>query len=89
MTKYTLEPSPKFTKQLNKLDKYTKKLIIAWLNNNIHNCDNPRKHGEPLIANRLGQWRYRIGDYRVLVNIQDDKLIVLALEVGHRRHIYK
>jgi mRNA interferase RelE/StbE len=88
MIKYTLVPSPKFTKQLNKLDKYTKKLIVAWLSNNIHNCDDPRAYGKTLIANRLGQWRYRIGDYRVLVNIQDDKLIVLALEVGHRRDIY-
>ena len=42
-----------------------------------------------LQANRSGQWRYRIGDYRVIVNIQDEKLIILALEIGHRREIYK
>ena len=45
--------------------------------------------GKMLQANRSGQWRYRIGDYRVIVNIQDEKLIILALEIGHRREIYK
>ncbi|WP_429958608.1 type II toxin-antitoxin system RelE family toxin [Enterococcus sp. AZ196] len=41
-----------------------------------------------LSANRTGQWRYRIGNYRVIVNINDNELIVLTLEVGHRREIY-
>ena len=42
-----------------------------------------------LQANQSGQWRYRIGDYRVIVNIQDERLIILSLEIGHRREIYK
>ena len=89
MTKYKLIPTPKFSKQLKKLDKYTQKVIVLWLNKNIKNTDNPRKFGGTLTANRSGQWKYRIGDYRVLVNIKDRELIVLALEVGHRREVYK
>ena len=50
--------------------------------------ENPRAKGKALVANRTGQWRYRVGAYRVIVNIQDNELIILALEVGHRRDIY-
>ena len=89
MAKYKLIPTPKFSKQLKKLDKYSQKVIALWLNKNIKNTDNPRKFGGILTGNRSGQWKYRVGDYRVLVNIKDNELIVLALEVGHRREIYK
>ena len=89
MTKYTLVPSPKFSKQLKKLDKHTQKILVSWLNKNVKNTDNPRKYGNALEANRVGQWKYRIGNYRVLVNIKDRELIVLALEMGHCREIYK
>jgi mRNA interferase RelE/StbE len=41
-----------------------------------------------LTANRLGQWRYRIGDYRVIADIQDEKVIIMVVEIGHRKHVY-
>ena len=47
-----------------------------------------RQHGKGLTANRSGQWRYRIGDYRLICEIKDNELIILALSVGHRREIY-
>lgn len=72
-------------KQLEKLDKYTAALIIGWLEKNIENCTNPRQHGKGLVGNKSGQWRYRIGDYRVICEIEDDKIIVLVLEIGHRK----
>ena len=75
-------------KQLKKLDKYTASLIIGWLEKNIEGCENPRIHGKVLVENKSGQWRYRIGDYRVICEIQDAEIIVLVLEVGHRREIY-
>ncbi|MBR0427235.1 MAG: type II toxin-antitoxin system RelE/ParE family toxin [Clostridia bacterium] len=75
-------------KQLKKLDKYTASLIIGWLEKNLEDCENPRIHGKALVENKSGQWRYRIGDYRVICEIQDDEIIVLVLEVGHRREIY-
>ena len=75
-------------KQLKKLDKHIAALIIGWLEKNIQNCENSRLHGKGLVENKSGQWRYRIGDYRVICEIQDKEIIVLVLEVGHRRDIY-
>lgn len=83
---YKLVPTPYFAKQFKKLDKFTQKQIKSYLESIVNN---PRAKGKMLIANRSGQWRYRIGSYRVIVNIQDEELIILALEVGHRKEIYK
>ncbi len=83
---YKLVPTPYFAKQFKKLDKFTQKQIKSYLESIVNN---PRAKGKILIANRSGQWRYRIGSYRVIVNIQDEELIILALEVGHRKEIYK
>lgn len=81
--------SERALKELKKLDKHTAKWILAWIQKNLIGCTNPRAHGKGLTANRSGQWRYRIGDYRLLAEIQDDKLIILALSVGHRREVYE
>ena len=70
------------------MDKYTAALIIGWLEKNIENCENPRVHGKGLVENKSEQWRYRIGNYRVICEIQDENIIVLVLEIGHRREIY-
>ena len=86
--KYKVVFSEKAKKQLKKLDKYVYSLIIGWLEKNIDGSDNPRVHGKALVENRVGQWRYRIGDYRVICEIQDNEIIVLVLEVGHRKEIY-
>ena len=75
-------------KQLKKLDKHIASLIIGWLEKNIQGCENPRQHGKALVENKSGEWRYRIGDYRIICEIQDEKIIVLVLEVGHRKIIY-
>lgn len=86
--KYEVELSERFQKEFRKLDKYTQKMIRSWINKNLVDCENPRQHGKGLTANRSGQWRYRIGDYRVIAYIDDNKLIILALSVGHRREVY-
>lgn len=75
-------------KDLKKLDKYTKRMIKAWIDKNLEGCEDPRVHGKGLTANRSGQWRYRIGDYRLICDIQDGKLVILALAIGHRRDVY-
>ncbi len=80
--------SEKALKELKKLDKHTALFIIGWLRKNIEGCSDPRQHGKGLTANRSGQWRYRVGDYRIITEIQDDKVIVLVLAVGHRKNIY-
>ena len=75
-------------KDLKKLDKYTRKLILAWIEKNLVNCSDPRMHGKGLVSNRSGQWRYRIGDYRIIADIQDNKLLILIIGAGHRKNIY-
>jgi len=88
LNKFKVEYTPKAVKQLTKLDKYTRTLIYAWIDKNLQDCENPRIHGKGLTSNRSGQWRYRIGDYRLVCEIYDEKITVLVLEVGHRKNIY-
>ena len=85
---YSIETTPRFDKEFKKLDKYTQKLIKAWINKNLVGTDNPRAHGKGLTSNRSSQWRYRIGDYRLICQIQDNELVILALTVGHRSEVY-
>lgn len=85
---YTVIFTDRAQKQLEKLDKNIAALIIGWVEKNLQNCENPRLHGKGLIANRSGQWRYRIGDYRLICEIQEKEITILVLEVGHRRNIY-
>lgn len=87
--KYKVLFTEKARKQLKKLDKSVAALIVGWIDKNIEGCQNPRIHGKNLIADRVGQWRYRIGDYRLICEIKDDEIIVLVLEVGHRRYVYE
>jgi mRNA interferase RelE/StbE len=86
--KWTLEYSTKARKQLRKLDPAQRAIILFWMDKNINGCDNPRLHGRGLVGNHTGVWRYRIGDYRVLCDIQDGKLIVLAFNIEHRSKVY-
>ena len=88
MKTYHLEYSKQALKELKKLDNSVARIIFAWLRKNIDGCENPRVHGKALSANRSGQWRYRIGNYRVLCAIEDDKVIGLVLTVGHRSTVY-
>ena len=85
---YHVEFTKNALKQLKKMDKSSASLILGWIRKNIEGCDNPRVHGKGLTANRSGQWRYRVGDYRIITEIEDDKVMVLVLNVGHRRDIY-
>lgn len=87
--KYKVEYTPKAYKSLNKLDKYTRTLILGWVEKNLIGCENPRAFGKGLTANRSGQWRYRIGDYRLITEILDEKIVILVLNVGHRRDVYE
>ncbi|MBQ3100507.1 MAG: type II toxin-antitoxin system RelE/ParE family toxin [Clostridia bacterium] len=85
---FTVEFSAKALKQLKKIDKTTAAMLLGWIRKNLEGCENPRQHGKALTANRKGQWRYRVGNYRILSEIQDEKIIILILEIGHRREIY-
>jgi mRNA interferase RelE/StbE len=85
---YLVEYTPQAIKNLKKLDKHTSKLILAWIEKNLIGCSNPRQHGKGLLANRSGQWRYRLGDYRLIAEIKEEKITILILTIGHRKEIY-
>ncbi len=72
---------------LEKLDKSIKKQIENYLDRLIK-LDDPRKRGKGLTSNRSGQWRYRVGDYRIICEIRDDVFVVLVVEIGHRSKVY-
>ena len=84
-----MEFSKRALKDIKKLDKSTAALILGWIRKNLEGCENPRVHGKGLTANHSGEWRYRVGDYRLLAEIQDGKLIILMLTVGHRSEVYQ
>ena len=86
---YRAKRTDNFDKQIRKLDKTTAKQILEYIHDRIDGCENPRAFGKPLLENRKGQWRYRIEDYRLICEIKDRELIVLALEVGHRKKVYQ
>ena len=86
---YTLRYSKKADKQLSKLDAQTSKIIVAWLTKNIKGCEDPRAIGGSLKAGLKDRWRYKVGSYRVLVKIDDEELVVLAVQIGHRKEVYK
>ena len=64
-------------------------LIKSWIEKNLVDTDDPRRHGKGLASNRSGQWRYRVGNYRILAEIEDRELIILVIEVGHRSIVYE
>ncbi|WP_454205810.1 type II toxin-antitoxin system RelE family toxin [Peptoniphilus sp. Marseille-Q6390] len=85
---YDLIYDKKYLKSLKKLDIQAQKIITNWVENNLLNCQEPRFSGKPLAGNFKGVWIYRIGAYRLLAKIDDDKLIIFAIDVGHRKNIY-
>lgn len=86
---WTVSISDFAEKQLKKLDKAVQKRILDYLEDRLEGCKNPRHFGELLKGDKAGLWRFRVGDYRIISEIREEELIVLALAIGHRRDIYK
>lgn len=84
---YEVATTARFDREFKKLDRYTQRMIKAWIQKKLVGSIDPRQHGKGLTANRSGQWRYRIGDYRLICEIKDNELLILALSVGHRRKV--
>ena len=80
--------SKKAQKQFSKLDSVIKKRIKKYTDE-LETLENPRDKGSALVGNLSGLWRYRIGDYRLICHIDDNKLIILCLEIAHRSEAYK
>jgi mRNA interferase RelE/StbE len=76
-------------RDFRKLDRQAQKAIRDWLRQRLGVREDPRTLGRALTGDRAGLWRYRIGDYRLACRIEDDRLVVLVLTVGHRREVYR
>lgn len=76
-------------KQLKKLDKQTAKRILDYMDERIIESKNPRSAGKVLTGSLGGLWRYRVGDCRIICEIQDNALRVLVVKIGHRREVYR
>ena len=86
---YELKYEVKAVNQIRKLDPATRNLIKTWIEKNLLNTDNPRQHGKGLTGTLSQYWRYRVGDYRILAEINDTEIVIIIVEVGHRREIYR
>ena len=84
---YDVVWSRRSERQLGKLDPTVARALVRFMNERVHQSTNPRSVGKQLRDSQ--HWRYRVGDYRILCLIEDDKLVVLVVELGHRREIYR
>ena len=76
-------------KAIEKLDKTIRKRILDFIDNKLEGCENPRFSGRNMIEYPNANWRYRVGDYRILADIQDDKIVILVVKVDKRSDVYK
>lgn len=87
---WTIDYTESARKQLRKLDKQIARRILDFMDERIAAQEDPRNTGKALAGPMLGAyWRYRIGDYRIICDIQDGALCVLVIEIGNRREVYR
>jgi len=76
-------------KEIKKLDARARRNIVRFLREKIATEDDPRRFGDPLRKELKGLWKYRIGDYRIICSIEDKRVVVLVVRVGHRSYVYR
>ncbi|MGA2832681.1 MAG: type II toxin-antitoxin system RelE/ParE family toxin [Terracidiphilus sp.] len=87
---WRIEYSKDADKEIAKLDKPIAQRIIRFMGSRVAKLENPRSIGQALAGSKLGcYWKYRVGDYRIIADIQDGKLIVMVVRVGNRREVYR
>lgn len=86
--RFQVELTAHARKQLHKMDRFDAKILAAWIKNNLEGCADPRAWGKSLSANRSGEWRYRVGAYRIIALIHDDVVTIEVFSIGHRKSIY-
>ncbi len=85
--RYSVEYTEDAIKQLRKMDKFTRTMILNWISKHLEDTDNPFATGKALTGDKAGLWRYRVGDYRLISKIDKGKLGILLVEIGHRSNI--
>jgi mRNA interferase RelE/StbE len=86
---WRVEISRSAEKQIQKIDRAAQGSILRFLRERVQAADNPRQWGKPLHGDKGGLWRYRVGDYRLICEIQDERVTVLVVRVGHRKDVYR
>jgi mRNA interferase RelE/StbE len=86
---WRIEITRSATRQITKRDRTAQKSIQHFLRQRLTPVDNPRQWGRALQGEKHGLWRYRVGDYRLICDIQDEKITILVLELGHRKDAYR
>ena len=87
---WTVELSASVDRELKKLDAQHARRILKFLHERVAKLDNPRSIGGALHGSRLGEfWKYRVGNHRLICKLEDERLVVLVLRVGHRKEIYR
>ena len=89
MKTWRIEITRTATRQITKLDRQAQESILKFLRERLSQADDPRQWGKALQGEKRGLWRYRVGDYRLICDIQDARIKVLVLELGHRKDIYR
>lgn len=86
---WTVEFDDRARRELRKLDEQIQREILRYLRERVAGSADPRQFGKPLRMNLAGLWRYRVGDYRLICRLEENRLVVLVLQVGHRREVYE
>ncbi len=86
---WTIEWDDRASKELKRLDRHTQREILRYFRERIATDEDPRRLGKSLRHDLQGLWRYRVGDYRMICNIEDEQVIVLVLDVAHRSTVYR
>ena len=85
--KWSVEFDDRARRELRKLIPETQQTILRYLRERVAGSTDPRQFGKPLRLNLAGLWRYRVGDYRPICRFEEQRFIVLALKIGHRREV--
>lgn len=87
--KFQVELTDRAKKDLKKMDPQMRKILLSWVLKHLQDTEDPRKQGKPLTGQFSGMWRYRVGNYRILAEIQDENIVILLLHIEHRSRVYK
>jgi len=86
---YTAEFSDRFLKGIRRVDPANRRIVAEWINANLLENDEPRQFGKALKGTLSGFWKYRVGQFRIIAKIDGDKIILLLLDVDHRKDVYR
>lgn len=86
---WVIEYDPEALQDLRKLDHSIRREILDYMDQRIANAEDPCKFGKPLRGSKFGLWQYRLRDYRIVCELQDKRLVVLVVSIGHRSTVYE